>query len=334
MAHRYPIVTPGTPNAQEADRIQFALDILVGLRGRPRTLASKYFYDAEGSALFQQIMDLPEYYLTRAETHIFQTHREAIAAPLPEDGFNLVELGPGDGRKTVLLLEALLQKGLQFTYLPIDISPAALESLFHRLEGHLPSLEVEALACDYMTGLRWLAGQTRKQNLVLFLGSNIGNFTPQERRRFLVTLWHALNPGDMVLIGMDLVKDPVRLNAAYNDSQGITRRFNLNLLQRINRTFRGNFQIEKFRFYAVFNPLNRAVESYVISTCRQRVNLADLQVRLELDEGEPILTEYSFKFTMTVIDAMAREAGFRMVRAFQDEQGDFVDVLWQVQKPA
>lgn len=334
MANRFAILSPDAPGSRETDRIQFALDVLEGLRMRPRHLASKYFYDEAGSALFQKIMELPEYYLTRAETRIFQAKRQALAARLPGDGFNLVELGPGDGRKTLLLMEAFQEKGLQFTYLPIDISPTALETLFQRLEASLPGLEAKALACDYMTGLRWLAAQSRKQNLVLFLGSNIGNFTPAERRSFLTTLWHALNPGDLVLMGMDLVKNPGRLNAAYNDSQGITREFNLNLLRRINRVFRGNFQVEKFWFYAAFNPRSSAVESYLISTCRQTVDIVDLQARIELEAGEPILTEYSFKFTLPEIERMAAESGFRMLEAFQDDAGDFVDVLWQVEKPA
>ncbi|MFC7668329.1 L-histidine N(alpha)-methyltransferase [Hymenobacter humi] len=208
-----------------------------GLRRTPKTLSSMYFYDDEGSRLFQQIMELPEYYPTRAEFSIFREHGAALAAALSSpagEAFSLVELGAGDGAKTKLLLRELLQAGTRFTYAPVDISEGAMTGLVQALQEELPELRVAPMVSDYATALTQL--RTRPgSKAVLFLGSNIGNFHPEDRLNFLRQAAAPLGPTDRLLIGFDLQKDPRRIRAAYDDAQGVTAAFNLNLLTRLNR---------------------------------------------------------------------------------------------------
>ncbi|MDW8466387.1 MAG: L-histidine N(alpha)-methyltransferase [Chloroherpetonaceae bacterium] len=239
-----------SPYAQTAQSIHydasaqadFLRDVIAGLQATPKRLPSKYFYDDEGSQIFQKIMALPEYYLTRAEIEILETHRERIATHIGHRSLLLVELGAGDGTKTKLLLECLLHRHLDLVYAPIDISAHAIQTLSQMFMRRFPSLTVRSIIDDYFHGLARLEREPHRVVMALFLGSNIGNFTQAESLAFLSCLRKALRYGDFALIGFDLKKDIQTLLHAYSDSAGVTRDFNLNLLRRINRELGATFR--------------------------------------------------------------------------------------------
>jgi L-histidine Nalpha-methyltransferase len=310
----------------------FTRDVLIGLSSTPKNLSSKYFYDAEGSRLFQQITELPEYYLTRCEFEIFESHKDAIADFMQSDSYNLVELGPGDARKTRVLIEHLLKRDVDFRYVPIDISAAALEDLVARMQTDFPHLTVHGLVSEYFNALNWLKSLNHRKNLVLFLGSNIGNFNRESSRVFLHSLWNSLSAGDYVLIGFDLKKDIELLLHAYNDSQGITRQFNLNLLHRINRELGGDFDVRRFRHYASYNVFSGAMESYLVSRESQTVKIQDIGQSFTFDAWEPIHTEYSYKYLESDIVRLGEGTGFTFLEQFYDSRKFFTDVLWRVNK--
>ncbi|MFD1470693.1 L-histidine N(alpha)-methyltransferase [Hymenobacter caeli] len=305
-----------------------AAHVADGLRQAPKSLSSMYFYDDAGSELFQQIMGLPEYYPTRAEYGIFAAHGPAIAAALdPADApgaFALVELGAGDGLKTKLLLRELLASSDDFTYVPVDISAGALAGLAASLAAELPGLRTTPETTSYATALARLAARPGRK-AVLFLGSNIGNFAPTERAAFLAQLAAPLGAADRLLIGFDLQKDPRRIRAAYDDAQGVTARFNLNLLVRLNRELGADFDLAAWQHYTDYDPLTGAVRSYLVSTRAQTVRLAALQQTVPFAAWEVIHTENSYKFTPPQIAALAAAAGLRVVATFDD--GDFADVV-------
>jgi len=308
---------------------ELAQHVAAGLRKTPKTLSSMYFYDDEGSRLFQQIMDLPEYYPTRAEFAIFREHGAALVAalsPAGHEGFSLVELGAGDGTKTTLLLRELLQSGSAFTYAPVDISAGAMTGLVDALRQELPALRVAPVVEDYATALTQLRTWPGTK-AVLFLGSNIGNFGPGERLNFLRQLAAPLGPADRLLIGFDLQKDPRRIRAAYDDAQGITAAFNLNLLTRLNRELGADFDLAHWQHYTDYSPLSGAVRSFLVSARAQRVHFAALNETVDFAAWEVIHTENSFKFTLPQVEALAAEAGLRVVTSFTDAAGDFADVV-------
>ena len=303
--------------------------MLEGLSRTPKSLPCKYFYDEAGSRLFRQITELPEYYLTRCESEILRDNRRELAALLAGARFNLVELGAGDGRKTRVLLEQFIEDGLDFRYVPIDICEAAVRELIGNLKQSWSHLPCEGLAAEYFEGLRWLSERKEQRNLVLFLGSNIGNFSQAGMRVFLRNVREALNEGDLLLIGFDLIKDVPLIEKAYNDSPGITAQFNLNLLHRINRDLGGNFRTDRFRFLSRFDHSSGAVESYLISGRKQVVEVERLQRSFFFEDGEPIHTERSQKYLESEVVRLAQETGFTVVRQMKDQQGYFLDSLWE-----
>jgi len=302
--------------------------VAAGLRQTPKALSSMYFYDDAGSQLFQQIMALPEYYPTRTEFAILEQHGAAIAAALrPTAGpFSLLELGAGDGLKTKLLLRALLQADADFTYAPVDISTGAMAGLVHTLSQELPALRVAPVVADYATALAELKNRPGNK-AVLFLGSNIGNFTPTERLAFLQQLAAPLSAADRLLIGFDLQKDPRRVRAAYDDAQGVTAAFNLNLLRRLNRELGANFDLRHWQHYTDYEPLTGAVRSFLVSDRAQRVRIEALDETFGFAAWEVIHTENSYKFTLPQIQDLAAQAGLVVEAVFQDEAGDFADVV-------
>lgn len=313
---------------------ELAIDVLVGLSERPKRLPSRWFYDAEGSRLFERISELPEYYLTRAEQAILAAHSAEVVRELGDAPCNLIDLGAGDGRKTALLLEPLHRRGADVTFVPIDVSESAMQGLVATVRARFEGLKVAGLVSDYATGLDWLARQDgRRRNLVLFLGSNIGNFDERRARQFLRELWHALEPGDLVLLGFDLKKDVNTLLAAYNDRAGVTRAFNLNLLRRINRELGGEFDLDRFSHFATYNVFSGAMESYLLSLERQTVRIEALQRDFAFAPFEPVLTEYSFKYLDEDVVRLASETGYSIVRRFWGEERQFCDALWRVEKP-
>jgi L-histidine N-alpha-methyltransferase len=311
---------------------EFASDVLSGLSGYMKTLPCKYIYDERGSLLFKQIMELPEYYLTRSEIEIFQMHKEPLADIMGIENCNIVELGAGDGKKTRVLLEQLLSIAAQFHYFPVDISESSVKNLISELIKEFPSLEINGVISDYFEGLRRVSHQNQNRNIILFLGSSIGNFDPEGAEDFFSHVWNELKDGDLVLTGFDLRKDIDLILTAYNDVRGITEQFNLNLLRRINNELGGNFDLQKFRYYGTWDPFCGALKSFLISTCKQTVHIGELDCAFKFDAWEPIHTESSYKFSEDEISALAHGNGFDIVANFFDKKGYFVDALWQVKK--
>src|SRR5436190_2747235 len=235
-------------SSQSPELSQFAEDVLRGLSSTPKALSSKYFYDDEGSRLFQEIMKLPEYYLTGCESEIFSQQGEAIYAAFAngDNAFDLIELGAGDGTKTALLVEGFLKHNADISYSPIDISQEALDALTKKFTAEFPTLKMETLNGDYFKILKSLKNGGGRRKVLLFLGSNIGNFSREQSVDFFRQLRGVMNDNDLLLIGFDLQKDPHVIAAAYDDHQGVTARFNLKLLTRINRELGGDLDVEKF----------------------------------------------------------------------------------------
>lgn len=316
----------GSGMAQE----EFAADVMAGLSASNKKLSSKYFYDSIGSELFRKIMDLPEYYLTDCEMEVLKAHSESISDVVCMKGMNIVELGAGDGLKTRVLLDKLLEKDVSFSYNPIDISESAVRGLSASLQETHPQVVVQGLVAEYFDGIRWLSEREHCGSLALFLGSNIGNFNPAERVNFLGSLAKAMNSGDYLLIGFDLKKDIGVISRAYDDSKGVTAEFNYNLLTRINRELGGEFQRDKFQFHSIWNPKEGAIQSFLVSTVRQSVHVGELDRSFEFAPWEPIHTESSYKFTKKEVDALAQKTGFEPVGNFTDDRGYFLNALWRV----
>ncbi len=308
----------------------FAEDVRKGLSADNKSLPSKYIYDDAGSSLFCRIMDLPEYYLTDCETEILQNNAGYIADAIGNGGLNLVELGAGDGKKTKIMLEGLLEKYDDITYVPIDISEGAIHLLLAELESEYPVLKVKGLVTDYFAGLRWLADSGSSRNVVLFLGSNIGNFTPEERAIFLKSLHASMNPGDYLFTGFDMVKDIHIMERAYNDSEGITARFNMNILERINRELDGNFNTGQFSYKSHWHPGEDAIKSYLVSRIKQEVRIEAVSMTCTFEAGEAVHTESSYKFTEKQVLSLAESTGFTVENILYDSRRYFADCLWRV----
>jgi L-histidine N-alpha-methyltransferase len=299
----------------------FAEDVRRGLTASPKLLSPKYFYDALGSRLFEAICELPEYYVTRAETEVFRDHAGEIAAALP-GRLRLVELGSGDAQKTRLLIEAVLTRQGDLDYLPIDISRSAIEQSSDRLLGSYPELRVTAYLAEYQDALRSLRheplprGVTR--TLVLFLGSTIGNLGPGERAGLLRDIRGILRPGDGLLLGTDLKKEEAVLLAAYDDALGVTAAFNLNLLVRINRELGGTIDPTTFRHRARYDREKGRIEMHLESRRDQVVSLRSLGLEVGFARGETIHTESSYKFDLHQIAELAARTGFEPRRTWTD----------------
>ncbi len=309
---------------------ELAYEVLVGLSSKPKRLPSRYFYDDRGSELFQEIMACEDYYLTDCEREILQRHAGDVLASM-EGAFDLVDLGAGDGAKTRLLLRYAADRGLDVSYVPIDISEGAMGALVESVARDFPGMEVRGLVGEYAGGLRWLAKhRAGRPKLVLFLGSNIGNFDRAQARGFLSRIWTTMGPSDHLVIGFDLKKDIELLLRAYNDSAGITAAFNLNLLTRINRELGANFDLSRFRHYGTYDVRSGAMESYLVSLVDQEVHIEHLRRGFLFREWEPVHTEYSYKYLRSDVDALARDSGFVVVHRFGDQHGWFIDDVWKV----
>jgi L-histidine Nalpha-methyltransferase len=306
----------------------FADDVRLGLTKLPKSLAPKYFYDALGSQLFEAICLLPEYYLTRAETEIFQTHAAEIIAQLSAP-FGIVELGSGSSIKTRLLIEAILARQERLHYRPIDISATILEQSAGKLLGEYPNLCITAHVSDYTRGLSSIARREGERMLVLFLGSNIGNYPPEEGRALLTQIRRALRPGDGLLLGADLKKSPEVLLPAYADALGVTAAFNLNLLLRINRELEADFDLARFEHRALYNDREGRVEIYIVSRATHTIMIKKLGLQLEFREGETIHTENSYKYDLDQLGALAQATGFRPQRTWFDSEKRFSCNFWR-----
>jgi L-histidine N-alpha-methyltransferase len=307
----------------------FYNDVIAGLKSTPKRLNSKYFYDANGDKLFQELMNSPEYYPTDCELEIFSEKTAELGEAIIADGdaFDLIELGAGDATKSTYLLKYLLEKKADFTYLPIDISDNVISYLNITLPVTLPGIKITGLNGEYFDMLTKAAAISSRRKVVLFLGSNIGNMPVPDAIEFCRELRRHLSPGDMALIGMDLKKDPKIVLAAYNDKEGITKRFNLNLLERINRELNSNFNIAKFDHYPTYDPESGACKSYLISLEDQQVTINGKET-ISFLKDEYIYMEISQKFTIMQTDQIAINAGFVPVGQFFDTKKWFIDAIW------
>ena len=312
---------------QGGDSNAFAKDARAGLAANPKFLQPKYFYDDLGSKLFEAICRLPEYYLTRAEREILSLYAHEIIGSI-EGPARLIELGSGSAEKTRYLIEALLGHQQELHYLPIDISEASLESSSAELLKNYPRLRITAYASDYFTALRAtgessLVERITNRTIALFLGSNIGNFNPEEARDFFRAVRLVLWPGDALLVGADLKKSPDILLPAYDDPLGVTAAFNLNLLARINRELGGSFDIKKFAHRAIYNEELGRIEIYIVSLAAQWVRIRAIDLEARFEEGEMIHTENSYKFDLDQMTELARVSGFSLKRTWYDSQQRF-----------
>ncbi len=310
---------------------QFAIDVLSGFSCTPKYLSAKYFYDDIGSELFRAISQHEDYYLTRTEYDILNANSKRLPDLLGENEIDIIELGAGDGHKSELVIDGFLEAGVKVNFYPIDISDKAMNMLGETIHDK-PNLFIQGLIADYFDGLRFVRERSSKRQLVLFLGSNIGNFDHIHNQSFLRRLWNSLNDGDYLLIGFDMKKDIAELMTAYNDSSNFTRDLNLNLLSRINRELGGNFDLSNFQHYAAYNPVLGAMESYLVALREQWVFIEALQKEFFFAAFEPIHLEYSFKFLPADIDFLCQQTGFTTVENFTDTGGRFIDSLWQVNK--
>jgi len=306
-------------------RSHFREDVVAGLQRSQKAIPPKYFYDRRGSLLFEQICQQPEYYLTRTEASILRTHVADIWDEIGD--CTIVELGSGSSAKTRLLFDEGQRRHRHLHYVPIDISASMLEATANALVQEYPQLEIDALATDYLNGLMALPnGQPR---LVIFLGSNLGNFTHEEQTQLFTRLTQALRPGDFFLLGCDLQKSTSILESAYNDAAGVTSAFNLNLLQRMNRELAAQFDLSQFSHLAFYHQQLHQIEMHLLSEKKQEVMIAELNLSVSFRAEETIHTEISRKFSSTEVCAQLASCGFRRRALWSDANDWFMVGLFR-----
>jgi len=294
-------------------------DVRAGLTATPKTLPPKYFYDAQGSKLFDEITRLPEYYLTRAETSILEQRAPVIAGLTRCE--SLVELGSGTSAKTRLLLRALLDGGTLREFVPFDVDSAVLASASDALTDEYPGLRIAPFVGDFERDLGAIPADGRRT--VAFIGSTIGNLEPEARAAFLAEVGAALRPGDTFLLGIDLVKDVGRLLDAYNDAAGVTAEFNRNVLLVVNRELDADFHVEEFQHVALWDAGHEWIEMRLRAARAQQVTIRDLDLVVPFAAGEELRTEISAKFRRSGIEAELAAVGLRTLRFWTDRRGDF-----------
>lgn len=307
-----------------------AMDVATGLLAKPKTLSPKYFYDAAGSVLFEEITRLPEYYLTSTEHSILTRHAREILqisanghpTPSAPENLTVLELGAGSASKTQVLLRELQGLQRRVRFIPIDVSHSALEDAVRQMNEVLPAVEVCPEVADYTESLGHL-DQAEGRKLVLYIGSSIGNFEPFYAGSLLRNVALSLNKGDAVLLGTDMRKPKDVLLRAYDDSRGVTAAFNKNILRHINRELHANFDLGSFRHRAIWNSEESRIEMHLESLRDQTVYIASLNLSIHFDLGETIHTENSYKFTMPMIRSITENSGFKLERTWSDPQGWF-----------
>lgn len=297
----------------------FAEDVARGLAASPKSLPPKYFYDEQGSLLFEQITELEEYYLTRTEAGMLAAHGHDMLAAAG-DPLTLVELGSGSSSKTRLLLDILAKRQARVDYVPIDISPTVVTEFGEQLLNDYPSLHIRGLICDYHQAMGELKSESHGRRLFLFLGSSMGNYTPQQAVRLLRVVREAMGPQDRLLLGLDLKKEAAVLRRAYDDAKGVTAAFNLNLLARINRELGGRFELERFRHKAFYNEEQGRVEMHLESLVSQLVPVNGLQRSFSFKNGETIHTENSYKFDRQGLQEILEPCALAIQRQWLDHR--------------
>jgi L-histidine N-alpha-methyltransferase len=296
-------------------------EVRLGLTAKPKELSPKYLYDERGSQLFERITDLPEYYPTRAERRILADRSGEIVAAAGEPG-TLVELGSGSAAKTRHLLSAMSEAGCLAAYVPVDISEEITRETAEELVAEYPGLTIHGLVCDFEHDLERIPDGAGRR-LVAFLGGTLGNLHPEPRRRFLARVAALLEPGDGILLGADLVKQPARLEAAYNDAEGVTAEFNKNVLRVLNRELGGDFDPDRFEHVARYDRERARMDIRLRSRADQAVRLDGLDLTVRFAAGEEMRTEISTKFTRERLESVYREVGLRPAGWFTDPAGEY-----------
>lgn len=299
---------------------QFLKDVIKGLTSDQKTLPSKYFYDEKGSRIFQEIMAAEEYYLPECEVEILQNSSKAILSEISAQELDIVELGAGDGSKTVIFLKEAFKTGKSLTYIPMDISPEILDVNQNLVHAQIPDLLINPIPGDYSVTSELLK-ERNKPKLILFMGSNIGNFPGEKAVEFIQFVNGLMQEGDFFLMGVDLKKNPHVIRAAYNDKEGVTKRFNLNLLERINRELSGDFDLSAFEHYGVYNPLTGSALSFLVSIKAQTVHISGQEI--EFEKFETIHTEISQKYSLKELDKIGSQTGFIWDKHFTDSREFF-----------
>lgn len=309
----------------------FKKEVFEGLSAYPKYLSSKYFYDKKGDRLFQEIMAMPEYYLTGCEFQILSTYTETIGELFRdrENGLDLIELGAGDGKKTKVLLKYMAENNFNFVYKPIDISENAVELLSNNLAQEMPILNVDAEVGEYFEVLERLKGFNKRKKVIMVLGSNIGNLKHPKAIEFLSKLKDAMLPDDLLFMGFDQKKEPQKILNAYNDETGITEAFNKNVLTRINRELGGNFDLNKFKHWEVYDPETGTAKSFLVATEAMEVSIEALKLTVNFDQWETIHTEISQKYDDKIVGWLAEEAGLKIETSFTDKKEYYKDYVFR-----
>lgn len=308
----------------------FMQDTYKGLTSFPKYLLSKYIYDKKGDKLFQEIMAMPEYYLTQCEYEILEHNTKEIAESFASSkGFDLIELGAGDGKKTKLLLNYLVTNNIDFKYLPVDISQNVLDELKDALKSEIPSLIVNPQQGTYFKTLEKLADYKDRKKVIMVLGSNIGNLLHKKAIDFLNHIQQAMSKDDMLFMGFDQKKDPQKILDAYNDEAGITASFNKNLLVRINSELGGNFDPDSFKHWETYNPETGTAQSFLVSKKAQNVYIEALDLEVEFKAWESIHTEISQKYDDAIVEWLASEAGLKIANTFEDRENCYKNYIFK-----
>lgn len=308
---------------------EFAIDVERGLNDKQKHISPKFFYDKNGSILFEKICDQPEYYLNRIELLILKKSVNEIMNLIGENQISIIELGNGNSAKTRILLEPSISTFKKVCYFPIDVSLKMLENSIRDLTREYANLKVFGLCSDYLSGLKKINEFMKKHDnipkrkLILFLGSSIGNFDPEESQVFLYSLRKNLRKGDALLIGFDLEKNKTDLERAYNDKKGVTAKFNLNILYRINRELAGRFKLSTFEHKSFFNIRKHRIEMHLQSKMDQQVMIGSIGSTFYFKKGETIHTENSYKFTENRLKELVKNAGLEVIRNFTDPKKQY-----------
>ncbi len=312
---------------------QFDKDVYQGLTDFPKHLSSKYFYDKKGDQLFQDIMHMPEYYLTDCEFDILSQNKVEIGALFTtgNKNFKLIELGAGDGKKTKILLKHFSENGFSFKYQPIDISQNVLDGLEGSLREELPKVTVETEQGTYFDALKKINAENGTKKVILFLGSNIGNLLHPQAIEFLKSVERLMEKDDLLFVGFDMKKNPQTILDAYNDPSGITAAFNKNILTRINSELGGDFNLDKFLHWEVYDPESGTAKSHLVSQEEQSVIIEQLGLKIDFDQWETIHTEISQKYDDRTIRWLAEKSGLNIVAHFSDSKNQYKNYIFKKQ---
>ncbi len=303
----------------------FAIEISKGLEAKMKYVSPKYFYDQVGSDLFEKISAQPEYYLTRTESSILEKYNDDIYELCGRRDLSIVELGSGSSSKTRILLDKFLSEGARIFYFPIDVSESMLNDSINSLFARYKNLRIVGVCSEFSNGAKRVNdfisthAEIPVRKLLLFLGSSIGNFEPLQVKNFLTELAGQMNIGDTMLIGFDLQKEKTYLERAYNDEAGITAKFNLNILARINRELSGEFELSQFKHEAFYNMDKNRIEMHLTSLCDQSIAIRELGKQFTFRKGERIHTENSYKFSIDQINSLATQSGLTVLKNYIDD---------------